>query len=67
MLSNLLGVMKTSKVSQSDLAKLLGLSNNAISHKMRGRVDFTSSEMYAIRDRYFPDKTLDWLFKPLED
>ena len=58
--------MKSYRVKQSDVARMLELSRNCVSHKIRGKVDFTASEMYAIRDKYFPDKTIDWLFQKME-
>lgn len=67
MLSNLMGLMKERKVTQTTIAKLLKLSNNSVCQKMNGKHDFTSTEMFAIQRGIFPDKTIEFLFKKLED
>ena len=38
--------------TQQDLAKVLGITNSTMSWKMRGRSDFTQSEIKAIIERY---------------
>ena len=38
--------------TQQDLAKVLGITNSTMSWKMRGRSEFTQSEIKAIIERY---------------
>lgn len=63
MFVNLIIEMKKKKVSQMDLAKLLGISQNSVCQKINGESDFKSEEMFAIRDTFFPNLTLEYLFK----
>ena len=66
MLSNLIGQMKERKISQLELARTLGISNVSVAHKLRGKTDFTLTEIFKIRDTYFPERTIEWLFKKME-
>ena len=55
--------MKKRKISQKDIAILLGLSSNAVNYKLRGKREFTASEMFKIKDSYFKDISIEDLFK----
>lgn len=50
-------------IKQRHLARLLNISVQAINYKMTGKVEFRLEEMEAIRDYYFKNLTLDYLFK----
>lgn len=63
MYGNLYKEMRANKVTQDVVAKMLGLSNTSMSMKVRGVTDFSSSEMFAIKEKFFPDLTLEYLFE----
>ena len=62
MLLNLIGEMKKAKITQSDLAELLKKSKNIICQKINGKREFKSSEMFLIKDTFFPELSLEYLF-----
>ena len=62
MLLNLIGEMKKAKITQSDLAELLKKSNNIISQKINGKREFKASEMFLIKNAFFPELSLEYLF-----
>ena len=63
MFGNLLVEMKRAKVTQSDIARHLSLSKVSVIQKIYGRTDFTASEMFAIKEHFFPELTLEYLFE----
>ena len=64
---NLESEMKRKKISRSDIASLLGLSYRTIHSRFNGESEWGYSECVKVRDTYFPDKTLDYLFTTEED
>lgn len=62
MLLNLIGEMKKAKITQSDLAELLKKSKNIICLKINGKSDFKASEIFLIKDTFFPELSLEYLF-----
>lgn len=64
---NLEAEMKRKKISRSDIASLLGLSYRTIHSRFNGESEWGCSECVKVRDTYFPDKTLDYLFATEED
>lgn len=62
MTNNLKAEMARAEVTQVDIAELLGTSPNTVVNKMAGRTSFNIKEAHAIRDKFFPDKTIDYLF-----
>lgn len=64
---NLEAEMKRKKISRSDIASLLGLSYRTIHSRFNGESEWGYSECVKVRDTYFPDKTLDYLFATEED
>lgn len=65
-LSNLEAEMKRKKITRSDIAELLGLSYRTVHSRFNGESDWNYSECIKIRDTFFPDMLLDYLFKPEE-
>lgn len=59
---NLRKEMKKHGLSQQDLADFMGISRQAFSNKINGRANLLLSEAIAIRDKFFPNKSLDYLF-----
>ena len=62
MLANLVAEMARNKVKRIDLANLLGVTNDTITNKVNEKTAFTTKEAYIIRDAFFPNKTVDYLF-----
>ena len=62
MFAKLLAEMKRRKVSQTDIAKLLGITNRGVSKKLAVGGDFKSEEMIKIQETFFPDVELKALF-----
>lgn len=62
MYGNLYKELKQRKITQTEISKFLGLTNQAVCEKVNGGSDFKSTEMFAIKDKYFPDLTLEYLF-----
>lgn len=59
---NLEAEMKRNKISRSDIANLLGLSYRTIHSRFNGETEWGYSECIKVRDTYFPDMSLDYLF-----
>lgn len=53
--------MAKTDMETSDLAKALGINPKAAKKKLKGKSDFTMTEMVKIK-KIFPEKTLDYLF-----
>ena len=49
-------------VARSDIAELLGLTYRTIHSRFNGESDWKYSECLLVRDTYFPDKKLEYLF-----
>ena len=60
---NLKAEMKRYGITQSDVAELLGMSTNNASLKINGKVPFTMEEAWEIVDKFFPEATIDYLFR----
>ncbi|HEK4529257.1 TPA: XRE family transcriptional regulator [Clostridioides difficile] len=67
MFNNLKAEMARFDIKSSDVAKVLGVTNRAISCKFTGKTEFTRIEMFKIRKELFPNHSLDYLFsdKPM--
>lgn len=61
MFPNLLAEMSRLDIKKSDIARLLNKSAPTVYAKFESRT-FTADEMIAIRDKYFPNATLDYLY-----
>lgn len=62
MKKNLFILMKQNKVTNSAVAKLLSISLQGLQHKLLGETEFKANEMFAIRNKFFPDKSLEEIF-----
>lgn len=62
MYANLKRELFAKGITQVMLAKTLGIGTSTLTHKMRGKTEFKSSEMITIKREFFPDKTLEYLF-----
>ncbi len=50
-------------VSIADVSKILNIDRNTVSDKIKGKAKFYVNEICTIRDKFFPDKTLDEICK----
>lgn len=62
-LNKLRGELASSGVKQVEVAEFLGMSASNFNRKIAESVSFTRDEMYAVRDRFFPELTIDYLFQ----
>ncbi|MCH4169534.1 MAG: helix-turn-helix transcriptional regulator [Streptococcaceae bacterium] len=62
MQSKLYDIRKSSKHSQEDLAKQLGISRNSYGKKERDEIPFNSDEMFALSQLF--QKSLNEIFLP---
>lgn len=62
--ANLKLEMFKAKISQQQLATLLGKDRKLISNRINGRTNWQWEEIEIIRNEFFPNLTLDYLFKP---
>lgn len=67
MLLNLKTEIARRKLSGRKIAKDIGISKEAMTHKVTERSQFTRSEMYAIHGRFFPDTDMKYLFASTEE
>lgn len=63
MYGNLYIEMKIKKITQDELRKCIGITRQAVVNKLKGKTDFTSSEMFEIRKKFFPNCSLEYLFE----
>lgn len=61
-LDNLEKEMKDKKISRREIASLLGLSYRTIHSRFNGESEWAYSECVRVRDTYFPDMELSYLF-----
>lgn len=66
MYRNLRAEMAREGIDYEDIAKALGVSQSTVSRKMNGQGKFFYDETLAIRNKFFPDCTLEYLFEKNE-
>lgn len=62
MLNNLKAEMKRSQISQDTIAKQLDITSRTFRNKVNGITEFTRDEMFRLRDKFFPDLNIEYLF-----
>ena len=62
MYRNLEGELRKQNITRQKLAEDLHMSISTVSKKLTKPGRLKLSEAYRIRDLYFPDKSIDWLF-----
>lgn len=62
-LNNLRGQLVSCGVKQYEVAEFLGMTASNFNRKLAETVPFTRDEMFAIKERYFPEQTVDYLFQ----
>lgn len=65
MFENLKAEMARKTITMSDLSidKELNLSYETIRNKFSGKTEWTKREMFLIKRKYFPDKSIEYLFE----
>lgn len=63
MLHNLQAEIARIKVPQTKIAKAISVSDRTVRKKIKGETKFTFPEARKIRDTFFPDMELEYLFK----
>ncbi|MDE7261062.1 MAG: XRE family transcriptional regulator [Oscillospiraceae bacterium] len=62
MLSNLKAEMARSNVTVAEIAAFSGKSCRTISDRIKGKVQFPIQEAINVKDAFFPDMDLEYLF-----
>lgn len=62
-LSNMEAEMKRNGVSRIDIAETLGVSYRTIHSKFNGESEWSYTDCVTVRDKYFPDMSLEYLFQ----
>lgn len=65
--NNLEAEMKRNNISRMDIAKAIGVSYSTIHSRFNGNSDWLYSECIEIRNRFFPDMELGYLFVESEN
>lgn len=63
MLANLRTEMYKRKVTIESVADYLGIHRNSVSNKLEGTTEFSIEEAFKLRDKFFNDVGMDYLFK----
>lgn len=63
MFKNLLVEMMRGDITKRMIAKELKKSCATIRSRFNGKTQWKENEMFCIRDKYFPDKTIEYLFE----
>lgn len=64
---NLESAMQRSGIRKSDLSMLLNCDPKSLWNKLNGRSEFTINEAFLIRDTYFPNLSIEYLFRRKQD
>lgn len=64
---NLEAEMKRKKITRNDVASLLGLSYRTIHSRFNGESEWGYAECVKVRDAFFPDMDLGYLFTTTEE
>lgn len=63
MFPNLIAEMARKGITQKDLCNCIKKDKSTLSEKINGKRDFKMSEIMKIKETFFPDLTLEYLFK----
>lgn len=63
MFPNLCAEMSRYAIETVDVARVTHRTAKTVRDKITGKADFTLPEIYAIRDTFFPDLSIDYLFE----
>ncbi len=66
-MNNLEAELKRNRISKADIAKLLNISIRTVHSRIAGETQWLYSECVMIRNHFFPDMDLGYLFPFLEE
>lgn len=66
MYKNLIGEMAKNSITKRAMAKALHLHENTLKNKLSGKSSFDVEESFEIRNIFFPDKDMQYLFENVE-
>lgn len=61
-LNNLKGELVRKGISQGEVASFLSTQTSTVNKKLNGHIPFTISEAFRIKNEFFPEFTVDYLF-----
>lgn len=62
MLYNLANALRTKKITQSVVARTIGVTDKTLTNKLNGTTAFTVDEAFIINKNFLPEYTMDYLF-----
>lgn len=62
MLRNLKAEMARANITASEIAKATGRSNRTVRDRLMGRTQFPIQDAIAVKEAFFPEMTLEYLF-----
>lgn len=63
---NLKGEMAKKDITIEEVSKLLGIHRNSVANKINGDSSFSIDEAFKIHKRFFPNLSMEYLFKTEE-
>jgi len=63
MFENLKAEMARKGISIMDISRELNYVYETLRNKFNGNTEWSRSEMFAIKNKYFPNKSIEYLFK----
>ena len=54
--------MKARNLNQALVADKIGITRESLNNKLNGKTDFKAKELFDIKQIFFPDLTLEYLF-----
>lgn len=64
MLQNLRAEMARHNISSNEIAKCIGKTDRNVRDKLNGKYEFSIQDAKKVRDKFFPDLSLEYLFSP---
>lgn len=65
--ANINAEMVRHRIQKSVVAASLGISLKTFQRKLNGKTEFTFAEVQTVRDTFFPDLSLEYLFERIDD
>lgn len=60
---NLIGEIAVAHLNYVDIAKELKMTRDTLRNKISGKTSFSIDEALALKSKYFPDKSFEYLFE----
>ena len=65
--ANINAEMVRRRIRKPEVAAALGINQKTFRNKLSGKSEFTFSEVQMVRDTFFPDLSLEYLFERIDD